>query len=111
MLDTLVPRELLGNWSDTSIPRWQGPNTEGLKDVGLLEIGRLRETWTAADTCLERSHRGNGAKLCSVEMARTRKVNRHRSCLGSFKLGISQRKVTRKLVAQRSSRLSTQGSS
>jgi len=46
----------------------------------------------AADTCLERSYRGNRTKLCSIEMARTRSGNKHKFCTGSFKLAVREKK-------------------
>lgn len=63
----------------------------------------------AANTCLERTHRDNGAKRRFVEMARTRRGDRHRLCLGSFKLAINEKNVARRLVAQRGGRASTRG--
>lgn len=86
-----------------------GAYKERLKDVALLER-KAQTDLRVADTCLERSYRSNGAKLCSVEMARTRS-NRHRLCLGSFKVTIREKNVTRMFTARRGSRVSTHGDS
>ena len=79
------------------------------KGGGLVGDREAQADLIAANTCLERSYRGNGAKLCSVEMARTRRGNRHVLCLGSFKLAIREKNVTRRLVAPRGGRVSTHG--